>query len=121
MRYQGWGQLARENPPRSSQSFPPNYPLSLITYSRVRKLLFQSYVLHQERNVLSISNPVATSASASSGAALSRSGTRKHQRPVQPLVNLSAASAALDSPTPKVFEPGSLLAKRGIWGLERKG
>ncbi|KZT09246.1 uncharacterized protein LAESUDRAFT_647284 [Laetiporus sulphureus 93-53] len=63
-------------------------------------LLARSYVLYQERNVLS-------SATASS---LMRAGTtRAGQRPVQPLVNVSAPKV---DPPSIGFEPGSLLAKR---------
>ncbi|GJE99833.1 PH domain-containing protein [Phanerochaete sordida] len=71
-------------------------------------LIARSYILYQDRNVLS-----TTGATANPGAGLSRAGTRK--RPAQPLVNFSAAqtvSAAEPPPalTP-VFAPGSLLAK----------
>ncbi|KAK7690276.1 hypothetical protein QCA50_006931 [Cerrena zonata] len=77
-------------------------------------LLARSYVLYQERNVLtntSVSAPVA------GGASLSRAGTRKGQRPAQPLVNLGGHAVAVVPdvpPVPAMFEPGSLLAKRGI-------
>ncbi|KAI0789599.1 hypothetical protein C8Q75DRAFT_717725 [Abortiporus biennis] len=76
-------------------------------------LLARSYVLHQERNVLTTTsaNPTTTA----SGASLSRSGTRK--RPAQTLVNLSTPMTRGPSsdipPVPRVFEPGSLLAQRG--------
>ncbi|KIP09664.1 hypothetical protein PHLGIDRAFT_11795 [Phlebiopsis gigantea 11061_1 CR5-6] len=74
-------------------------------------LLARSYVLHQERNVLT----TATAPVSIVGASLSRSGTRK--RPAQPLVNFGAAGASVPSDAPPttplpVFEPGSLLAKR---------
>ncbi|KAH9948878.1 hypothetical protein B0H21DRAFT_206529 [Amylocystis lapponica] len=69
-------------------------------------LLARSYVLYQERNVLS-STP---------GAGLTRAGTRKAPglRPVQPLMTVGPPK--LDplavSSAPVEFEPGSLLAKR---------
>ena len=73
--------------------------------------LLQSYILYQERNILSTNIGVP----ASTGAALSRAGTRK--RPVQPLVNFGAAASSIPSEPPApapppVFEPGSLLARR---------
>ncbi|CAL1712463.1 unnamed protein product [Somion occarium] len=72
-------------------------------------LLARSYVLYQERNVLT-----NTSASAGgAGAALSRAGTRKGQRPAQPLLNFNGAPAIGDTPpVPAMFEPGSLLSRR---------
>jgi len=69
-------------------------------------LLARSYVLYQERHVLS-SGP----GNASSG--LHRAGTRIQpgQRPAQPLVNVNLQKS--DVPVSAVgFEPGSLLAKR---------
>ncbi|TFY52096.1 hypothetical protein EVJ58_g10206 [Rhodofomes roseus] len=66
-------------------------------------LLARSYVLYQERNIISTS----------AGSALTRTTTRAGQRPAQPLVNVGAPKA--EGPVPAVpvgFEPGSLLAKR---------
>ena len=66
----------------------------------------QSYILYQERHVLSKNRAAADN---SAGAGLARSGTRK--KPTQTFVTLSspkALGAAQNSP----FEPGSLLAKR---------
>ncbi|KAI9058118.1 hypothetical protein FKP32DRAFT_1680575 [Trametes sanguinea] len=68
-------------------------------------LLARSYVLYQERNVIS-----------SGPAGLQRAGTRKQapgQRPAQPLVNVGAPKADPMS-APIGFEPaaGSLLARR---------
>ena len=71
----------------------------------------QSYVLHQERNVLF--NPKASSGNAAGGA-LARAGTRKGSsaRPPQPLVAASPHIGPLVSlPRNEVFEPGSLLHK----------
>lgn len=66
-------------------------------------------MLYQERNVLFTSGAVAAKP-------LARSGTRKTtagRGPTLPLVNVSAPFAvALPAPN-AVFEPGSLLAKRG--------
>ncbi|KAI0338854.1 hypothetical protein BDW22DRAFT_1337212 [Trametopsis cervina] len=75
-------------------------------------LLARSYVLHQDRNILS--STVVSAPVSSGGAALSRAGTRK--RPAQPLVHFGQAAAvdAQSPPLPPGFEPGSLLAKRGI-------
>ncbi|KAI0081629.1 hypothetical protein K474DRAFT_1587482 [Panus rudis PR-1116 ss-1] len=72
-------------------------------------LLARSYVVYQERNVLTNTSVAASNG----GASLSRAGTRK-QRPAQPLVNFGGASAASADvpPVPAMFEPGSLLAKR---------
>ncbi|KAJ3487472.1 hypothetical protein NLI96_g3513 [Meripilus lineatus] len=77
-------------------------------------LLARSYILYQERNVLTTAHatPSAMTSGISQGASLSRAGTRKHQRPVQPLLNFASASSAADAPPPQVFEPGSLLGKR---------
>jgi hypothetical protein len=75
---------------------------------------FQSYVLHQERNVLFNTKPDVS-------AALARSGTRKtssaaaHRPAVaQPLVPLLPlfASSTQSLPQNDVFEPGSLLSKQ---------
>ena len=75
----------------------------------------QSYVLHQERNILSSTAVTAPATSTGGGAALSRAGTRK--RPAQPLLNLGQSTIPdpLAPPPPPTFEPGSLLAKRGVW------
>ena len=84
------------------------YPIPLLIF------FFQSYVLHQERNVLFNPKPDAT-------AALARSGTRKtssaaaHRPAVaQPLVPLLPlfASSTQSLPQNDVFEPGSLLSKQ---------
>ncbi|KAI0795242.1 hypothetical protein BC629DRAFT_1286947 [Irpex lacteus] len=75
-------------------------------------LLARSYVLHQERNILS--STAVTAPAISNGAALSRAGTRR--RPAQPLLTLDQ-SAIVDPqapPPPPTFEPGSLLAKRAM-------
>ncbi|KAI0330472.1 hypothetical protein GY45DRAFT_1250692 [Cubamyces sp. BRFM 1775] len=77
-------------------------------------LLARSYVLYQERNVLSSQSAPGTAAAAAGG--LQRSGTRKQapgQRPAQPLVNVGAPKADPLS-VPSGFEPaaGSLLARR---------
>ncbi|THH00196.1 hypothetical protein EW026_g2298 [Hermanssonia centrifuga] len=72
-------------------------------------LLARSYVLHQERNVLSTNTAIA-----GAGAGLSRAGTRKHPRPSQPLVNFGQQIIPEPSPMAPVFEPGSLLAKRTL-------
>ena len=74
----------------------------------------QSYVLYQERNVLSSQS--ASGTATATGGGLQRSGTRKQapgQRPAQPLVNVSAPKADPLS-VPSGFEPaaGSLLARR---------
>ena len=68
----------------------------------------QSYVLYQERHVVSAATTAGGSSSAS--AALQRSGTRK--RPAQPLVNVGPSKSEMTAPT--TFEPaaGSLLARR---------
>ncbi|KAI0044392.1 hypothetical protein FA95DRAFT_1562262 [Auriscalpium vulgare] len=72
-------------------------------------LLARSYVINQERNVIS-NLPVSTSGSGKH--IISRSGTRKGPRSGQPLVHVSGPiSAAAINPT-NVFEPGSLLANR---------
>ncbi|KZT67256.1 hypothetical protein DAEQUDRAFT_729291 [Daedalea quercina L-15889] len=65
-------------------------------------LLARSYVLYQERNVISTS----------AGAALARTTTRAGQRPAQPLVSVGASKAEMPIAVPLGFEPGSLLAKR---------
>ena len=71
---------------------------------------FQSYVLYQERNIVSASAAAAAGGSGSASAALQRSGTRK--RPAQPLVNVGPSKAEMMAPN--AFEPaaGSLLARR---------
>jgi len=82
-------------------------------------LLARSYLLYQERNVLS-----ASGAGASGTSSLLRAGTRK-QRLAQPLVHFGAPavpegpvaanhSAQPAAPLPIAFEPGSLLAKRSL-------
>ncbi|KAF7980008.1 hypothetical protein HWV62_40112 [Athelia sp. TMB] len=71
-------------------------------------LLARSYVLYQERNVL-FSGGNSGAPVASKG--LSRAGTRK-DRPIQPLIDVAASLAAVQSPQGAVFEPGSLLARR---------
>ncbi|TCD64509.1 hypothetical protein EIP91_004005 [Steccherinum ochraceum] len=74
-------------------------------------LLARSYVLHQERNVLTNTTVTApTVATTGTGAALSRAGTRK--RPAQPLVTIGHVATHEVPIAPAVFEPGSLLAKR---------
>ncbi|KAH9936565.1 uncharacterized protein B0H18DRAFT_867929 [Fomitopsis serialis] len=65
-------------------------------------LLARSYVLYQERNVISTS----------AGSALARTTTRAGQRPAQTLVNVGAPKAEGPTVAPLGFEPGSLLAKR---------
>ncbi|KAI0736324.1 hypothetical protein C8Q72DRAFT_769525 [Fomitopsis betulina] len=65
-------------------------------------LLARSYVLYQERNIISTS----------AGAALARATTRAGQRPVQPLVHVGASKSDTPTAVPVSFEPGSLLAKR---------
>ncbi|KAI0953621.1 hypothetical protein AcW1_007795 [Taiwanofungus camphoratus] len=68
-------------------------------------LLARSYVLYQERNVLS----------SSAGPNLTRAGTRVQppgQRPAQPLVNVGPPKPDMPSTVAIGFEPGSLLAKR---------
>lgn len=77
------------SPPRSN---------TMLTAS----LALQSYVLYQERNVISTS----------AGAALTRATTRAGQRPVQPLVHVGASKSEMPTAVPVGFEPGSLLAKR---------
>ncbi|KAI0763584.1 hypothetical protein BD413DRAFT_483776 [Trametes elegans] len=77
-------------------------------------LLARSYVLYQERNVLSSASAAPAGLGAVGG--LQRSGTRKQapgQRPAQPLVNVGAPKADPLS-VPTGFEPaaGSLLARR---------
>ena len=69
--------------------------------------LSQSYVLYQERHVVSAAT---AGGSSSASAALQRSGTRK--RPAQPLVSVGPPKAEMMTPT--TFEPaaGSLLARR---------
>lgn len=62
----------------------------------------QSYVLYQERNVISTS----------AGAALTRATTRAGQRPAQPLVHVGGSKSDMPTVAPVGFEPGSLLAKR---------
>ncbi|KAI0058260.1 hypothetical protein BV25DRAFT_1810990 [Artomyces pyxidatus] len=73
-------------------------------------LLARSYVINQERNIISTTSMPPSSAGP--GKSLSRSGTRKGARPAQPLVNVSAPSSLPAMPAGNVFEPGSLLAKR---------
>ncbi|KAF8645217.1 hypothetical protein AX16_008044 [Volvariella volvacea WC 439] len=69
-------------------------------------LLARSYVLHQEKNILSKSNNPSGSTS------LSRAGTRRGPRPAQqPLLSLPANAVAVPTSHTNVFEPGSLLAK----------
>ena len=69
-------------------------------------VIMKSYILHQERHVLS-RNKAPGDASGTTGGALARSGTRK--KPVQTYVSLSPTGpTAQASP----FEPGSLLGKR---------
>ncbi len=68
----------------------------------------QSYVLYQERNIVSTS--AAGSGSTTSTALLQRAGTRK--RPAQPLLSVGPPKAEMVAPSS--FEPsaGSLLARR---------
>ncbi|KAL4080700.1 hypothetical protein J3A83DRAFT_4084246 [Scleroderma citrinum] len=73
-------------------------------------LVARSYVLHQEKNVLS----TQAGESLSQAKPLSRSRTRKQSvssRPVQPLISV-LPPFSVSSTTNVVFEPGSLLAKR---------
>jgi len=74
--------------------------------------LLQSYVIHQERNMLSV-GPSSGSGGAS-GKSLSRSGTRKGgtRGAQQPLFNITSVSPVATAAQPFTFEPGSLLAKR---------
>lgn len=95
--------------------------LEKILLARVSTLIFhwntagsmvyvfiQSYILHKDHVVLS------GNTTTSPGPALSRAGTRK-QRPAQPLVNFNGPiTSEAPIPPPPVFEPGSLLAKRGF-------
>lgn len=64
-------------------------------------LLARSYVLYQERNVIS-----------STTGGLARAGTRAGQRPVQPLIAVAPQKAEGPIASASSFEPGSLLAKR---------
>ena len=70
----------------------------------------QSYIIHQERNVITGNNN--NNNTSVIGASLTRAGTRK--RPAQPLVNFGGPITLADPPplVPPSFEPGSLLAKR---------
>ena len=82
---------------------------SIILLVLSAHILSQSYVLYQERHVVSAA--AATSGgSSSASAALQRSGTRK--RPAQPLVTVGPPKSEMMAPT--TFEPaaGSLLARR---------
>ena len=75
--------------------------------------LLQSYMINQERHIITNQGASASaSASSSGGSKLARAGTRKGQRPVQPLVAVSAPLSAMNTPMTAVFEPGSLLSKR---------
>ncbi|KAI1794947.1 hypothetical protein LXA43DRAFT_95018 [Ganoderma leucocontextum] len=76
-------------------------------------LLARSYVLYQERNVVSASNVGTTSAAvpSSSGAgALQRSGTRR--RPPQPLIAVGPPKNDMVAPLNFEAPAGSLLARR---------
>lgn len=79
-------------------------------------LLARSYIINQERNIISISAAGSGAPTSSSGGskALARSGTRKQSagRSVQPLLNVSAPHSTAPLNPAAVFEPGSLLAKR---------
>ncbi|THH31244.1 hypothetical protein EUX98_g2953 [Antrodiella citrinella] len=74
-------------------------------------LLARSYVLYQDRNVLTNTNTASVGPTNNPGAALSRAGTRK--RPTQPLLNIGPVQTHEVVAAP-VFEPGSLLAKRAL-------
>lgn len=82
-----------------------------LTLSNPRLSSIQSYVLHQERNVLYTKS---TSETHSQAKPLSRSRTRKQSvsgRPAQPLISVPPPFS-VSATTHLVFEPGSLLAKR---------
>lgn len=66
----------------------------------------KSYIIHQERNVLS-RNKATGDASGVAGTGLARTGTRK--KPIQTFVTLPP-SGTITQGGP--FEPGSLLGKR---------
>ncbi|TFY70960.1 hypothetical protein EVG20_g2043 [Dentipellis fragilis] len=73
-------------------------------------LVARSYIINQERNVIVNSAP----GGGAPNKGLSRAGTRKGQRPAQPLVNVSAPQSGYTAmpPDTDVFAPGSLLYKR---------
>lgn len=76
-------------------------------------LCVQSYVLYQERNVLSSTTAPGTAPGATAGG-LQRAGTRKPgQRPAQPLMTVGPPKVD-QMVAPSGFEPaaGSLLARR---------
>ncbi|THH15842.1 hypothetical protein EW146_g4687 [Bondarzewia mesenterica] len=79
-------------------------------------LLARSYIINQERNIISSASvgPRAQASASAGGSKLTRAGTRKGQRPTQPLLTVTAPTSATANAvaTAAVFEPGSLLAKR---------
>ena len=83
---------------------------ALPSSSELLNPLLQSYVLYQDRKVVTSSAAAAAGGNSNTSVGLQRAGTRK--RPTQPLVSVGPPKAEMMAPLN--FEPsaGSLLARR---------